>query len=57
MQDSPAVTIALAHIHAWSHHDWEKTKELLAPNVHASVTTTMPNVGGGDFAGVDITWR
>ena len=53
MQDSPAVTIALAHIHAWSHHDWEKTKELLAPNVHASVTTTMPNVGGGDFTGVD----
>ena len=53
MQDSPAVKIALAHIEAWSRHDWDKTKELLAPNVHASVTTTMPNSGGSEFAGID----
>ena len=45
MQGSPAVKIALAHMDAWSRHDWDKTKELLAPNVHASVTTTMPNLG------------
>ena len=30
MQDSAAVTIARAHINAWSHQDWEKTRELLA---------------------------
>jgi SnoaL-like domain len=42
-QDSPAVTIARAHIEAWSNHDWEKTKELLAPNVHTVVTTTQIN--------------
>jgi len=52
MQDSPAVKVALAHIDAWSHHDWDKTKELLAPNVHAVVTTTMPNVSGGEFTGI-----
>jgi hypothetical protein len=40
IQDSPAVTIAIAHIVAWSNHNWDKTKELLAPNVHAVVTTT-----------------
>ena len=53
MQDSPAVKIALAHIDAWSRHDWDKTKELLAPDVHASVTTTIPNMGGSEFTGID----
>ena len=53
MQDSPAVKIALAHIDAWSRHDWDMTKELLAPDVHASVTTTMPNLGGSEFTGID----
>jgi len=53
MQDSQAVKIALAHIDAWSHHDWDKTKELLAPNVHALVTSTMPNFGGGEITGID----
>lgn len=43
-QDAPAVAIARAHIEAWSHHDWEKTRELLAPNVHAVVTTTQPGM-------------
>jgi SnoaL-like domain len=53
MQDSPAVKIALAHIDAWSRHDWDKTRELLAPNVHALVTTTMPTLGGSEFTGID----
>lgn len=53
MQDSPAVKIALAHIDAWSRHDWDKTKDLLAPNVHAVVTTTMPNLSGSEFTGID----
>ena len=26
MQDSPAVKVALAHIEAWSHHDWDETR-------------------------------
>jgi hypothetical protein len=53
MQDSPAVAVALAHIDAWSHHDWEKTRQLVAPNVHATVTTTQPNFGDADLRGVD----
>jgi SnoaL-like protein len=53
MQDSPAVKIAVAHIDAWSRHNWDKTRELLAPNVHASVTSTMPGFGGSDFTGID----
>ena len=53
MQDSPAVKIALAHIDAWSRHDWDETKTRLAPNVHASVTSTMPNFGTTDFTGIN----
>ena len=53
MQDSPAVKIALAHIDAWSRHDWDKTKELLAPNVHVWVTSTTPNFVSNEFTGID----
>jgi hypothetical protein len=53
MQNSAAVQIALAHTDAWSRHDWDKTKELLAPDVHALVTTTMATLSGSEFTGVD----
>jgi hypothetical protein len=53
MLNSTAVRIALAHIDAWTRHDWDKTKELLAPDVHTTVTCTMPNFGGSEFTGVD----
>ena len=54
MQVSPAITIALSHIDAWSRHDWEKTKELLAPDVHAWVTNTQPGYARTvEFTGVD----
>jgi len=52
-QDSTAITIARAHIHAWSHHDWDKTRELLAPNVHAVVTTTQPMKATAELTGID----
>lgn len=53
MQDSTAITIARAHIHAWSHHDWEKTRDLLAPDVHAVVTTTLPMKATAELTGVN----
>ena len=53
MQDSTAITIARAHINAWSHHDWEKTRELLAPNVHVVVTTTQPMKAPAELTGID----
>jgi hypothetical protein len=53
MEQSLAVRVALAHIDAWSHHDWDKTRERLAPNVHALVTSTTPNFIGGEFTGID----
>jgi hypothetical protein len=53
IQDSTAITIARAHIHAWSHQDWEKTRELLAPDVHAVVTTTQPMKAIAELTGID----
>lgn len=53
MQDSTAITIARAHINAWSHHDWDKTRELLAPDVHAVVTTTQPMKATVELTGID----
>lgn len=52
-QDSTAVTIARAHINAWSHQDWEKTRELVAPNVHVMATTTQPTLPAGEATGID----
>jgi hypothetical protein len=53
MPDSTAVSIALAHIDAWTHHDWDKTRKMLAPDVHALVTSTNQQFRGGEFTGVD----
>jgi hypothetical protein len=57
MQESTAIRIAQAHIEAWSDHDWDKTRELLAPNIHAVVTSTQPTIARNyltaDFTGID----
>jgi ketosteroid isomerase-like protein len=52
-QDSAAVAVARAHIDAWSHHDWDKTRELLAPDVHAWVTSTQAGFGTSELTGID----
>ncbi len=51
--DSTAIAVARAHIHAWSHHDWETTRELLAPDVHAVVTTTLRDRATAELTGID----
>jgi hypothetical protein len=33
-KESSAVTVACSHVEAWSHHDWDKARERLAPDVH-----------------------
>ena len=53
LQDSTAIAVARAHIDAWSNHDWEKTRELLAPDVHAVVTTTDIMRATADLTGID----
>jgi hypothetical protein len=53
MDSSPAVSTALAHIHAWCRQDWDTTRDLLAPDVHAVVASTTPRFGGGEFTGLE----
>lgn len=53
MPEPTATLVALAHIDAWSRHDWVRTREMLAPDVHASVTSTDPRFPGGELTGVD----
>lgn len=53
MPDSTAVTIARAHIVAWSHSDWEKTRELVSPDIHVVALTTQPMLPTGEASGID----
>ena len=53
MPDSTAALVALAHIDAWTNHDWTKTREMLAPDVHALIASTDPRFPGGEFTGVE----
>jgi hypothetical protein len=53
LQDSPAVALARAHAEAWSNHHWDKARNMLAPDVHVTATTTQPIMAATDLTGVD----
>ncbi len=52
-QESPAVAVARAHAEAWSNHDWDTARKMLAPDVHVTATTTQPIMPATDLNGVD----
>jgi hypothetical protein len=52
-QDSPAVALARAHADAWSNHDWNTVRKMLASDVHVTSTTTLPNATPTDTTGID----
>lgn len=51
--ESPAVSIAKAHVEAWSHQDWETARNLLADDVKVLVNTTQPIMAPVNTTGVD----
>ena len=51
--DSAAVANAIAHAEARSHHDWDTAREMLAPDVHVTATSTQPMMEPTDLYGVD----
>jgi hypothetical protein len=53
LKDSPAVALALAHAEAWSHHDWDTARSMLAPDVHVTTMTTQPTLPATDVTGTD----
>ena len=52
-QESPAISIALAHVEAWSNHDYDTARAALAPHVKVSVTSTIEGMPKTDTVGVD----
>jgi len=52
-QAPPAVAVALAHVDAWSHHDWDRARRSLAADVHVTVTTTQSGMARTDTTGID----
>ena len=48
-----AVTIARAHVEAWSNHDFDTARKGLAPDVHVTASTTMTGPPPTDLIGVD----
>jgi ketosteroid isomerase-like protein len=52
MNDKKAVSIARAHIEAWSNHDYDTARKLLSPDVHVTVTSTQPMMARTDSTGV-----
>jgi SnoaL-like domain len=52
-QESPAVATALAHCEAWSKHDWNEARRLLASDVRVTATTTRPTMPETNLTGVD----
>jgi hypothetical protein len=51
--NSKAVAAARAHIEAWSNHDFETAKKLLAPDVQVNVATNQPVMAPLETIGID----
>ena len=51
--DSPAVAIARGHVEAWSNHEFDKARSMLAPDVKVTASSTHPAVSRTDLTGAD----
>ena len=51
--ESPAVTVARAHVQAWSNHDFDTARSALAPDVHVTAITTQPMPPPTELTGTD----
>jgi SnoaL-like domain len=56
-QESPAVAVALAHVEAWSNHDFDAARRGLASDVTVRATTTQPIMADVDLTGIDDYMR
>ncbi|HEX8863312.1 MAG TPA: nuclear transport factor 2 family protein [Actinomycetes bacterium] len=52
-QESPAIAIARAHVEAWSNHDFDTARTLLAPDVRVTATATQPRQPATALTGAD----
>ena len=52
-QESPAIAVARAHVEAWSNHDFDTARRLLADDVKVTATSSNPALPQTDLTGVD----
>jgi hypothetical protein len=52
-QEAPAVAIARAHVEAWSNHNFDTARSMLASDVHVTATSTDPALPQTDLTGAD----
>jgi SnoaL-like domain len=52
-QESPALTVARAHVQAWSSKDWDTAASMLASDVHVIAITTNPALPQTDLTGAE----
>jgi SnoaL-like protein len=52
-QKSRAVDVALAHTQAWSNHDFDRARSMLADDVEVTATTTQPIMAATTLAGIE----
>jgi hypothetical protein len=52
-QESPALTVARAHVEAWAKKDWDTARAMLAPDVRVIAITTAPYPSPTDLTGAD----
>jgi SnoaL-like domain len=51
--ESRSVAIARAHVEAWSKHDFETARSMLAPHVSITAMSTTPGLPRTDLTGAD----
>jgi hypothetical protein len=51
--ESKAVAIARAHVEAWSNHDFDAARSMLAPDVNVTAMSTTPGLPRTDLTGAD----
>jgi hypothetical protein len=51
--ESPAVAVARAHVEAWSNHDFDAARSMLADDVRVTATSTDPALPQADLTGAD----
>ena len=51
--EAPAVAIARAHVDAWSTHDFDKARSILADDVNITASSTNPMLPRTELTGAD----
>ena len=50
---SAAEALARSHVEAWSNHDWDAARKLLAEGIHGTVTSPQPTMPKTDTVGIE----